>query len=212
MDTGAPLWLFFLMVLGIVAVPGMDMAFVVGTALDGGRRAGLCALAGIMAGAVFHFAATALGLGVLLHYVPALFNVMLVGGAAYIAWIGLQLLRADAGSGALPQVATPRGEWDTFRRALVTNMLNPKAYVFVLAVFPQFMRSNERPLWLQFVFMGLIVWSVQAGVYGSLALAAGGARSGLAARPHLQKWIVRVTGVVLIACAVVTAYEGWRAG
>jgi threonine/homoserine/homoserine lactone efflux protein len=208
MDTGAPLWLFFLMVLGIVAVPGMDMAFIVGSSLAGGRRAGLLAVAGVMAGAIFHVTATGLGLSLLLQWVPGLFNVLLLGGAAYIVWIGICLLRVEPGS-ALPQAGDVSGR-TTFRRALLTNMLNPKAYVFTLAVFPQFMQQRERSLWLQFMLMGLIIWAVQAGVYGPIALAAGRARTGLAARPQLQTWIMRATALVLMAGAIATAFEGWR--
>ena len=45
----------------------------------------------------------------------------------------------------------------------------------------------------------------------NVALAAGTARSGLAARPSLQLWIMRVTALVLVAGAVATTVEGWRA-
>lgn len=209
MDTGAPLWLFFLMVLGIVALPGMDMAFVVGSSLHGGRRAGLLAVAGIMAGAVFHVAGTGLGLTLLLKWVPGLFNVLLVAGAAYLVWIGIAIWRSDV-SGDAMQGRGGTGQAATFRRGLLTSVLNPKAYVFMLAVFPQFIQSGQRALWLQFVCMGLIIWAVQAGVYGSLALAAAHAREGLKARPRALQWIARATAFVLVAGAVVTAVEGWR--
>ena len=210
MEMGAPLWLFFLMVLGIVAVPGMDMAFIVGSSLAGGRRAGLLAVAGVMTGAVFHVSATGFGLSLLLKWIPALFDMLLVGGAAYIVWIGLCLLRAKAGAG-LAQAENAVDGRTTFRRAFLTSILNPKAYIFTLAVFPQFMQQGERSLWLQFVLMGLIIWAVQAGVYGPIALAAGVARNGLAARPKLQAWIMRATALVLVAGAIATAVEGWRA-
>jgi len=71
MDHYAHLWLFFLMVLGIIVLPGMDMAFVMASSLTGGRRAGLFAVGGIVAGGVCHVVAGALGLGLLLQVVPA---------------------------------------------------------------------------------------------------------------------------------------------
>lgn len=209
MDTGAPLWLFFLMVLGIVALPGMDMAFIVGSALHGGRRAGLLAVAGVMAGAVFHILATALGVALLVQWFPALFNVLLVVGALYILWIGITLWRMQPSSAPIEGRAV-HGHWPTFRQALLTSILNPKAYVFVLAVFPQFMQPGTRPLWLQFVLMGLIVWFVQAGVYGPLAWTAAGASAGLRSRPRMQVFVARATAFVLIAGALLTAVEGWR--
>src|SRR5690349_19455326 len=159
MDTGAPLWLFFFMVLGIVALPGMDMAFVMGSALRGGRRAGLLAVAGIMAGAVFHVTVTGLGLGALLPWLPGLVNALLVAGAAYLVWIGISIWRSDPTAGA-PEAIAPVSISKTFRQGLLTSVMNPKAYVFVVAVFPQFLQSRERPLALQFLLMGLIVWIV----------------------------------------------------
>lgn len=209
MDASAPLWLFFLMVLGIIALPGMDMAFIVGSSLHGGRRAGLLALAGVMAGAVFHVGATGLGLALVLQWVPGLFNVLLVAGAAYLVWIGIGIWRSELSAGPLQGAGVP-GRWATFRQGLLTCMLNPKAYVFTLAVFPQFMRPGERPMWLQFLLMGLIIWVVQAGVYGPLALAAAGARAGLRARPRLLQFVARATACVLVAGALVTAIGGWR--
>lgn len=210
MESTAHLWLFFLMVLGIVVLPGMDMAIVVGSSLTGGRRAGMLALAGVMTGAVFHVAASGLGIGLLLQWVPALFDAMLLAGAAYIAWIGVSLVRHASAASALPRAMTMHGSWATFRQALFTNLLNPKAYLFMFAVFPQFLRPGESPLWVQSVVLGLIIWVVQAGVYGSLALAAASANTSLGARPALQTLIARATGLLLISGAAFTAIQGWQ--
>ena len=75
------LWLFFLLLSGIIIVPGMDMVFVLASALSGGRRAGLTAVFGIMAGGLVHTLYAALGVGVALRFAPALFNVLLAAGA-----------------------------------------------------------------------------------------------------------------------------------
>ena len=55
------LWLFSVMVLGIIALPGMDMAYVMASALAGGRRMGFAAVAGIVAGGAVHVAMAMLG-------------------------------------------------------------------------------------------------------------------------------------------------------
>ena len=62
----AHLGVFFVMVLGIIVMPGMDMAFVLANALAGGKRRGLLAVAGIVVGGACHVVAAALGLGLLL--------------------------------------------------------------------------------------------------------------------------------------------------
>lgn len=209
MDT-AQLWLFFLMVLGIIVLPGMDMAFVLASSLGGGRRAGLLAVAGVIAGGVCHVVASALGIGLLLQLFPALFNALLLAGAVYIAWIGITLLRSASAAGALPQARGAAGGWATFRQAAFTNLLNPKAYLFMFAVFPQFLRPQQGLVWAQALVLGVIIWATQAAVYGSLALAAGSASAGLASRPRLQVLIVRAAGAMLVLGAVLTALEGWR--
>lgn len=85
MSHAADLLLFAVLVFGIIVLPGLDMAFVLGSSLAAGRRHGLAAVAGIVAGAVCHVAMTTLGIGVLLNVIPAAFNALLLAGALYIA-------------------------------------------------------------------------------------------------------------------------------
>jgi threonine/homoserine/homoserine lactone efflux protein len=210
MEPSAQLWLFFLMVFGIVVLPGMDMAFVLANALAGGRRRGLLAVGGVIAGGVCHVVASALGIGLLLQLFPALFNAMLIAGSAYIAWIGWSLWRVRSAAGALPQARSADSAWTTFRQAALTNLLNPKAYLFMLAVFPQFMRPAQGHVWAQAAVLWIIIALTQAGVYGSLALAAGSAGAGLATRPRLQLAMIRGAGLMLMAGALWSAWEGWR--
>jgi threonine/homoserine/homoserine lactone efflux protein len=209
MDHFAHLWLFFLMVLGIIILPGMDMAFVMASSLTGGRKAGLLAVAGIVAGGICHVVAGALGLGILLQLVPGMVNVMLVAGSLYIAWIGWSLVRSTSVFGALPDIEPP-SPWRTFRQAALTCLLNPKAYLFMLAIFPQFLRLEYGSLWVQAVALGLIIAITQSGVYGSLALAAAGTRRWLAERPGASVAMARAVGAVQIAGAGFTAWQGWR--
>ena len=214
MDYAAQLWLFFVLVFAVVILPGMDMAFVLGSSLVGGRRSGLSAVAGLVAAGACHVAAGALGVGVLLTLVPGTLHAMLLLGALYVAWIGASLLRSRAGLGHAPPTdagATPaRAHWATFRQAAATNLLNPKAYMFMLAVFPQFLRTEYGPVWQQALVLGAIIAGTQAGVYGALALAAGGARGWLGSRPSVGLALNRGVGVVLILAAAVTGIGGWR--
>src|SRR6185437_13579823 len=96
------LWLFFALVFGIVVLPGLDMAFVMGSTLAGGRSRGLAAVAGIIAGGVCHVLMTALGISVMIKLIPGMFNALLLAGALYIAWIGISLLRSESSFGLRP--------------------------------------------------------------------------------------------------------------
>lgn len=202
------LWLFFLLVSGIVIVPGMDMVFVLASALSGGRRAGLSATFGIMAGGLVHMLYAALGVGMLLHFAPKLFNVLLVVGAAYVAFIGWQLFRSSIVIGEVDGLER-RGLATRFRQGALTSLMNPKAYLFMLAVFPQFLRPEFGPLWRQTLVMLLMIWATQLAVYGGLALAAAKSRAALVGSPAATRLIGRAAGVLLVAIAVVTVWRGW---
>src|SRR5579872_161481 len=100
----AHLWLFFVLVFGVVILPGMDMAYILGSALTGGLRTGLMALAGIVAAGVYHVILGTLGIGVLLKLWPAAFNTLLLAGSLYIAWIGWSIFKGAAAFNLNPEV------------------------------------------------------------------------------------------------------------
>jgi threonine/homoserine/homoserine lactone efflux protein len=201
---GANLWLYFVVVFGIVALPGMDMAYVMGSSMLGGRRAGLAAVAGIVAGGVCHVAMGALGIAAVLQLWPPLYDIMLAAGAAYIGWMGWSLLRSSAmfEPGGLSAAVAPAL---AFRRALITSLVNPKAYMFMLAVFPQFLHPGQGAIWMQAGVLGAITWLTQATVYGGLAVAAGQASGWFQGNPQAAQWTARGMGVVLIGVAALTA-------
>lgn len=202
------LWLFATLVLGVVVLPGLDMAYIMGSALSGGRRAGFAALAGVVAGGVCHVVMTGLGVSVLLRTVPGAFNALLVAGALYIAWIGVSLIRSDAAFSVAATGDRPLAA--TFRQGLLTCLLNPKAYLFMLAIFPQFLRPEYGALVVQAAVMWLIIALNQVFVYGGLTLAADRARRWLPREPAAGVFVARSVGVLLIGAAMFTGIEGWR--
>src|SRR5258705_13029675 len=116
------LWLFFVLVFGIIVLPGMDMAFVAGSALTSGLRGGLMAVSGIVAAGMVHTAVGASGFAALMLWWPAAFNVLLVAGATYMVWIGVSLWRTSrtvsaSGSAA---AAAPTRLRSIFGRAVLT--------------------------------------------------------------------------------------------
>ena len=205
------LWLFFTLLFGIIIVPGMDMIFVLANSLTGGRASGLSATAGIMAGGVLHTLYAALGVSVILHLVPQLFNVLLIGGAAYIAWIGYSLIRSSITIGGID--GTGRlSRWASFRQGALTSLMNPKAYLFMLAVYPQFLKPQFGPVWSQAAVMALMIATTQLAVYGGLALAAGRGRDFLVGSPGATVLIGRIAGIVLVLVAAFTVWQGWAGG
>jgi threonine/homoserine/homoserine lactone efflux protein len=203
------LWMFFVMVFGVILLPGLDMAFVLASSLVGGRSAGFTATAGIVAGGVVHVTMGALGIVAVLQLVPAAFNVVLLAGAAYIAWIGFSLLRSRAAF-AGPARGRVRSRAETFRQGMVTSLLNPKAYLFTLAVLPQFLRPEYGDIGAQAVVLWLIIAATQVAIYGAMAMAGDRVRGWFAERPSANTWLARSVGLLLLATAAYTALEGWR--
>ncbi|WP_211463342.1 LysE family translocator [Collimonas silvisoli] len=208
------LWLYFLIVFGVIVLPGLDMAFVLASALVGGRRSGLAAVAGIVAGGVCHVTMGALGLAVVLKLWPGLFNLVLLAGAAYITWIGWSLLRSEHGfhfTTSTPGQAVAKANATTFYQGMLTSLLNPKAYVFMLAIFPQFLKIDAGPIWSQALVLWLITASTQAGVYGVIAILSSRTRGWFEDNPRGSLITARMVGGLLIAAGIFTGIEGWQA-
>jgi threonine/homoserine/homoserine lactone efflux protein len=151
----------------------------------------------------------ALGIVAVLQLVPVAFNIVLLAGAAYIAWIGVALLKSRAAFGE-PLRQRARSRAATFRQGIVTNLLNPKAYLFMLAVFPQFLKPEYGDIGAQAVVLWLIIAVTQIAIYGGMALAGDRARVWFAERPSANARLARGVGALLLATAAYTAFEGWR--
>lgn len=134
MDMSA-LWLYFVLLVGIIVVPGMDMLFVLANALTGGRQAGAVATGGIMIGGIFHTifgTAFVTGLSTLL---PTVAPAMMVAGSLYMMWIGFTLSRSTIEVDAV-DAAAARPLGTILAQGILTCVLNPKAWLFVFAVYP----------------------------------------------------------------------------
>ncbi|GES50101.1 threonine transporter RhtB [Rhizobium sp. NBRC 114257] len=203
------LWLFFILLLGIIIVPGMDMLFVLANSLTGGSNRGLAATGGIMLGGAVHSLNGAVGIGLLMHFVPVLFNPLLIAGGAYMAFIGYTLMRSSITVGNEGPVGS-RSAWKAFRQGAVTCLINPKAYLFIFAVYPQFLKPDYGPMWIQAVIMGAMTIATQFAVYGGLAITAGRSRELLVANPRATAFAGRAAGLLLVAVSAFTVWEGLK--
>lgn len=204
MSYSANLWLFLTLLFGIIIVPGMDMMFVLANALTGGRRAGLASTAGIMTGGAAHTVFGAVGVSLISKMSPQIFTALLYAGATYMMWIGITLLRSSIAVDSV-ETAKTRSLWVAFRQGALTCLLNPKAYLFVLAVYPQFLLPLYGPIWLQALVMGGMTVLMQFAIYGGLAVAAGRSREFLISNPRTIKLIGRSAGALFIVVAIATA-------
>jgi threonine/homoserine/homoserine lactone efflux protein len=200
------LWIYVVLSFGIIVVPGMDMLFAVTNSLTGGIRAGMAAVGGIMLGGAIHAVIAAFAVAVLLSLAPQAFTWLLLAASAYMAWIGWTLIRSSIVIDAVPD-AERRRLWLIFSQGTITCLLNPKAYMFTLSVFPQSLRPDYGPLWAQTLVLGAIGCVMQFAIYGGMAVAASQVRTFLLDSPVVTIWIGRIAGVLFIAVALWSAWH-----
>ena len=153
----------------IILVPGPDMLFVLSKSASGGVRSGLVAVAGIISGGVVHVGSAAIGLSALILRSAVLFSVVKYAGAAYLIYLGILVLaKRPGGAGNGP---SPQRPGSTFVQGLSTNVLNPKAMLFVLAFFPQFVDQSRGHVTQQIVELGAVWYALGALILSLVALA-----------------------------------------
>ena len=153
--------------------PGPDMMFTIACGVQGGPKAGFLAAVGVSLGVLSHIAAAAAGLAVLVAASPVMLDVIRWAGAVYLAWLAYDSWTTrDA-----PSETRGRSDlWRAMKRGYLTNILNAKVGLFVLAFLPQFTNPEVGPLWHQIVILGIIL-----AIGGVLTDGAIGIFAGLAA-------------------------------
>ncbi|WP_043466711.1 MULTISPECIES: leucine efflux protein LeuE [Kitasatospora] len=150
----------------IVLLPGPNSLYVLSVAARKGVRTGYRAAAGVFVGDFTLISLTSLGAASLLKANPAVFAVVKFGGAAYLLWIGIGMLRAARGlwrehrasdEPADGAAEAPGPTERPFRRALVISLLNPKAILFLLSFFTQFVDPSYGSPVLSFTLLGGIL-------------------------------------------------------
>ncbi|MGU7816391.1 leucine efflux protein LeuE [Burkholderia sp. AW49-1] len=155
------IWTYVFGVIFIILLPGPNSMYVLSLAAQRGVKAGYRAACGVFLGDTVLMVLSAAGVASLLKANPLLFSVVKYGGAAYLLYIGAGMLRgawrklrarADAPADAPRPVDGER----PFRKALIVSLLNPKAILFFISFFIQFVDPAFPHPALSFVVLGAI--------------------------------------------------------
>lgn len=157
--------------------PGADVAFAAASGMSGGPRTGIAAAFGVALGGLTHLAFAVLGLTAALMALPHAYDVIRYIGAAYLAYLAFKAWTAPA---LATQDTGENSLYSAIKRGFLTNLLNPKVALFILALLPQFTAPGAGPIWQQMLILGLIF-----NTTGFLITVAYGAAAGLA-RNKLQ--------------------------
>jgi homoserine/homoserine lactone efflux protein len=193
-------WLaFFAAVWGIALSPGNGAILCMSHGLSYGLRASTVTILGLQLGVFVVLLISALGLGALLLASETLFTAVKWIGAAYLAWLGIQLWRAPVQTNpdGIAKVA-PMSAKNRFMLGFFTNVTNPKGIVFMVAVLPQFMNPQSPNRALEIAIMAVTMFVVDCLVmHGYAGLASKLARFFVDAKA--VRWQNRVFGAVLVA-------------
>ncbi|MEJ6004848.1 LysE family transporter [Paucibacter sp. AS339] len=179
----------------LILSPGPGTLAILGAA-TGSRRAGFEALAGTSLGDATLITIAALGAETLLRSYPGAFDVLRYGGGAYLVWLGLQALRSK--EQALALITPEPGH--AFKRSLLVTLLNPKAVVFFMAFFPQFVSPGGGAS--SFATLGAVFVAMNCLYQSMLISGAAWVIGHLDEAPHWTLWINRILGLAFMGFGV----------
>ena len=193
--------LFFLASVVGMATPGQDMILVMSKSLALGVRAGVTTAAGVSVGLLGHTLLATLGLGALLRTSEWLFTLLKFVGAAYLLYIGIQLLLTRAAS-IQAASSLPQSPMRLFVTGAVSNISNPKIAVFYFAFLPQFIGPGGTQPTLTIFVLGVLFAALTFVIKGPVAFFAGRLSPWFQSRPSALIWLYRCSGLVMVGLAV----------
>lgn len=186
-------------VLVFLMIPGPGTFTVITSTAQGGPRAAAAASAGIILGDQVLLWLAVAGVAALLAAHPGVFEVVRWGGAVYLGWIGLKLLRAKDGAG--PPIRIQPHHYA--RQGLLITLLNPKAIMFYMAFFPLFIHPSHPPGLLTYGLMAATIAVITALYCVVLIFGAQALTTRFRQHRGVGRWLERGAGVCLLGF-------GWR--
>ena len=187
------IFLFALASFVIIIVPGPTVTVIIANSLRGGFKAGLLNVAGTQLGLVPMVLIVAFGLEAVVSFMADWFFWVKLVGAAYLIWIGINLLRGDGSIGNADDVKPPRIGY--FWQGFFVILSNPKALLFFGAFIPQFI-DPTKDAFTQSLICGvtfMVVGAVFDGLYALLA-----AKAGTMLTRNRVRLVERMSGSLLI--------------
>ena len=204
---------FGLAALVLIVIPGPSVVFVIGRALAYGRGVALASVVGNSLGLLTIVVLVALGLGVVVQESIVVFNVLKLAGAAYLVYLGVEAVRhrrdflapdADGPGRERPPMTWRRA----VRQGFVVGVTNPKAYMILAAVLPQFVDRGAGHVQVQLLLLGLLAFAIGMVSDSVWAIVASQLRSWFVRSPRRGEAVGAVGGVSMIGLGVGLAVAG----
>jgi threonine/homoserine/homoserine lactone efflux protein len=206
----ATLLLFVPVVTAMALTPGPDTLFILSRSLASGAAAGFATGLGICAGLYIFAAAAGLGLAGIFDYSPLAYDIVRGAGVLYLLCLAWQAFTASSKRAPSTAAPAPYSLTRFFWQGLLNDLANPKAAMFFVALFPQFLVPSRGNMLGQALVLNTIGNAIEIVVVAIIALAAGRLGRFLARNPlvaRLQQWLV---GCVFIGLAARLAFSERR--
>ncbi|MBZ6075656.1 LysE family translocator [Microvirga puerhi] len=169
--------------------PGPDMSLFLAKTMSGGRKAGLAAMLGAMAGSCVHTLLAALGLSALLAASVTAFTVLKIVGALYLMWMAIDAVRNGSALHVKDEGRIEVSFWKTFLVGVGINLTNPKVVLFFVTFLPQFVQATDPHASEKLLFLGLYFVAVTGPMGAVMILGADKVLALLRSRPKLMRGI-----------------------
>ncbi len=191
----------------LIATPGPNMIFIISRSIGYGRREGIVSALGVDSGSVIHVIAAVVGLSALLASSAVAFQIIKYLGAAYLIYLGIRVLLSPAQS-IEGQAVADKSLRQVYYQGVITNVLNPKAAIFFLAFFPQFVDASKGSVTIQILYLGVVFILLGVIVDIIVALISGTISGWL--RSNTGFWRIQkyVSGCIYIALGLSAALVG----
>lgn len=194
--------------LALIAVPGPSVLFAISRALVGGRRYALLTVLGNSAGLFAQVVAVTVGLGVILGRESAAQSALSVGGAAYLALLGIGAIRRREVVVGPHSAIVGRRSMAPLRDGFIIGASNPKSLLFLAALLPGFVDQGAASAGQQMLALGALFCLIALLSDGAWAVAAARARDALSEHPQRLRWASVAGGTLMIVLALLVLLGG----
>jgi threonine/homoserine/homoserine lactone efflux protein len=182
----------------VIVIPGPSVLFVIGRALAGGRRVAVFSVLGNAAGEYIQVIAIAFGIGALIAQSVAVFTVLKLLGGCYLIYLGAKTFRQRKPlTEALSSPGRVRSDRASFTEGFSVGVTNPKTFVFLAAILPQFVSRAVGDVAGQILLLGLVFAGIAVVSDTLWAVAAGALRSWFVRSPRRYELVGAAGGLAI---------------
>jgi len=189
----------------LAAAPGPDVIYVITRGITQGRASALAAAAGFSLGNIVHTAFAIIGVSAIIKASAVAFTAIKIAGAIYLIYIGIRIFRSGSARAVKDnKLIKPK---TVFIQSVTANILNPKVAIFFIALFPQFIRTQNGHESIQMALLGAVFIVCTFIVFSACALFSGQIGEFLKKRETGAGLLNKLAGTVLMGLGVALAFS-----